>query len=182
MEDIERNSRKFVLITKIIQKLANFQLFQKEKHMLCFNSFIEVHIPKMKEYLLEISQSCDPSSSTFLASSSDLVSCCGLADTLAASLGALFSFKTDTALLTELDRVIKQLREGSDSPSVTPILAIGYEKTSPQSVNFINKHLSHLKQKNEIMSNSSLTNLGSGITSASFAASYARSNLLSNTL
>ena len=160
MEDIERNSRKFVLITKIIQKLANFQLFQKEKHMICFNSFLEVHIPKMKEYLLEVSQPCDPSSSTFLASSSDLVSCCGLADTLAASLGALYSFKTDTVLLTELDGVIKQLRQGSGSQIETPILAIGYEKTSPQSVNFINKHLSHLQ--NEIMSSASLTNLGSG--------------------
>jgi hypothetical protein len=161
MEDIERNSRKFVLITKIIQKLANFQLFDKEKHMICLNGFLDVNFSKMKGYLMEISQPCDPASSTFLVGSIDLLSCHGLADTLASSLGAIYSFKTDTTLVTELDGIIKQLRQYSSTPTETPNLALFSAKNSPQSFNFENKQLSNLKQA-EKSSSGSLSNVGLG--------------------
>lgn len=119
MEEIERNTRKFVLISKIIQKLANFQLF-KEKSMICFNNFLEINFAKMRNYIDEISLSCEPLFNK--PSIPDIKSCCDLADTISSLLGALYTFQIDIDLLNHINCLSKKLRHQVSPTIITPTI------------------------------------------------------------
>ena len=54
----ERTNRKLTLVAKVIQSLANFTRFGvKEEYMYFMNSFVEIQIPQMKQFLQRISVS-----------------------------------------------------------------------------------------------------------------------------
>ena len=127
MEEIERNTRKFVLISKIIQKLANFQLF-KEKSMICFNNFLEINFAKMKNYVDEISLSCEPLFNKSSSSIPDIKSCCELADTISSLLGALYTFQIDTDLLDNINNLSKKLRHQVSPTNITPTIEMNNNK------------------------------------------------------
>jgi RAS protein activator-like 2 len=57
----ERTNRKLTLVAKVIQSLANFTRFGvKEEYMYFMNSFVEIQIPQMKQFLQRISSPMSP--------------------------------------------------------------------------------------------------------------------------
>lgn len=60
-EDAIAMRRGLMVITKIIQNLANNIFFGKEQHMMCLNKFLEANIVNVTKYLSELNVSTTPS-------------------------------------------------------------------------------------------------------------------------
>lgn len=51
--------RGLMLMSKILQNIANHVEFSKEQHMLCFNDFLRAHVEAGRRFFIQIASDCE---------------------------------------------------------------------------------------------------------------------------